>query len=513
MKRMPDIPELTVEEMYSEIEKIAKALSNKGNKIDIYDEFTSTDMLNKNYVDEDGRLDENELLNDIQRILVFIDVSPPRFVIKEVNSDSNCIWLNEISQSECRNKFTNFLIPIINEKGKKKYLKVWNFIQTNLKHIAFKQVQFFSENQQVFSMFRGFPFRKLPMFDFNIIKNFLWHMKFIICNGNDECFSYFSKWLSFIFRHPGEKTQTAILLTGIQGAGKTALTVPICKLLGCYANPNAKLSNVFGSFNLGIMNKMLIIINEVGTFTELTNDQNNRIKTAITEEDVDINPKHQNSFSSKNIANFIFISNESEPLKIEIDDRRFMVLEVNGEYKDNVKYFKALYDSYKAPGFHENLLTYFLLQKVDTMRDIPIPFTEAKEQIQLECSGYFAEFIDKNKKLFINGVSVHDAKQLYAKWTLDKHIRPLNDSEYNRNMKRFCEKKKIGPSTQRVNAWFLNNEQKSKIKEKEEEVVQEEEEEEEEVVQKEEVHEEEEEEEFPPYISDDNDDDDILSFF
>ena len=83
------------------------------------------------------------------------------------------------------------------------------------------------------------------------------------------------------------------------------------------------------------MNKMLIIINEVGAFTELTNDHNNKIKTEITERDVYVNPKHQNSFSSKNITNFIFVSNESEPLKIEIDDRRFLVLEVNGEKKNN----------------------------------------------------------------------------------------------------------------------------------------------------------------------------------
>lgn len=118
--------------------------------------------------------------------------------------------------------------------------------------------------------------------------------------------------ISFIFRYPGEKTQTAILLTGTQGAGKTAWTSAIWKLLGNYANPNAGLSNVFGPFNSGIMNKMLIIINEVGAFTDLTNDQNNKIKTAIIEEDVDVNPKHENAFSSKKIVNFIFISNKKK---------------------------------------------------------------------------------------------------------------------------------------------------------------------------------------------------------
>lgn len=260
------------------------------------------------------------------------------------------------------------------------------------------------------------------------------------------------------------------------------------------------------------MNKMLIIINEVGTHTELTNDQNNRIKTAITEENVDVNPKHQNSFSSKNIANFIFISNESEPLKIEIDDRRFLVLEVSGKMKDNMDYFTELFESYKKAEFYENLLTFFLKIKVDTMRGIEIPSTEAKEQIQLECSGYFSEFIEAQKVNFIQGVSVHDASELYNQWTIENHIKSLTQSEFNKNMKRFCEKKRIGTGTNRIYTWFLKDEYKPKIIEEapKEEVDQEEDPKEEDP--EEEVHEEEE-EEFPIHISDLNDDDDILSFF
>lgn len=84
----------------------------------------------------------------------------------------------------------------------------------------------------------------------------------------------------------------------IKVSEKTAWMTAICNLLGSYTKSNTWLSNVFGPFNLGIVNKMLIIINEVGTYTDLTNDQNNKIKTAITDEDVDVNPKHQNAFRS-----------------------------------------------------------------------------------------------------------------------------------------------------------------------------------------------------------------------
>ena len=530
MKRLPEYPEQTADEIYDEIQQFKNTFYRQINKIDIYDDFTSTEMRLKNYV-KDGKLNDIELLKDVQRILAYIDISPPKYMIKEPDSNVKYNCIVEISQSDCQKKFSTIKFNSTDKKRKIEYKNVWNFIQDNLKYITYKQFQFYTTNPQIFSIFRGFPYKHLSKFDFNIIKNFLWHTKFIICNGDNECYDYVVKWLAFIFRYPGKKTQTAILLTGTQGAGKTAWTNAICNLLGCYANPNARLSNIFGSFNLGIVNKMLIIINEVGTHTELTNDQNNKIKTEITEGETDINPKHQNSYSSKNIANFIFVSNESEPLKIEIDDRRFLVLEVNGEKKDNIEYFKALYGSYAAKGFYENLLTFFLQIKVDTMLDIKIPHTEAKEEIQLECSGYFSEFIETQKVNFIQGISVNDAQQLYNQWTTKNHVRPLTPNEYNRNMNRFCNKKRIGTGANRVYIWFLKNTNKPKITEevhdeappKEVPEVHEEEEEEKEEVQKEEVpeapEEEEEEEEkgffeqFPLKSFDDNDDDDILSFF
>ena len=47
------------------------------------------------------------------------------------------------------------------------------------------------------------------------------------------------------------------------------------------------------------------------------------------------------------------------------------------------------------------------------MRDIPIPFADVKYQIQMECSGYFSEFIDTQKVNFIQGISIHDALEMY----------------------------------------------------------------------------------------------------
>lgn len=110
---------------------------------------------------------------------------------------------------------------------------------------------------------------------------------------------------------------------------------------------------------------MLIVINEVGSCFGLSEDKNNKIKTVITEESVDINQKHVDAYINKNVANFIFISNNREPVKIEADDRRFLVLDVNSDKVGKSDYFEDLMNKFEVPGFYNHLITYFLLQNIN----------------------------------------------------------------------------------------------------------------------------------------------------
>ena len=67
-------------------------------KIDIYDDFTITDLWMGNYLIDDGKLNDIILLNNIQRILSFIDVSSQRFLIKEPDQKWQYYCLHETTQ-------------------------------------------------------------------------------------------------------------------------------------------------------------------------------------------------------------------------------------------------------------------------------------------------------------------------------------------------------------------------------------------------------------------------------
>ena len=118
----------------------------------------------------------------------------------------------------------------------------------------------------------------------------------------------------------------------------------------------------------------------------MTSANTNNLKTLITEGSIDFNQKHKDAVKGKNFANFIFVSNNYIPMRIDLDDRRFCVLEVSPDYKDDKEYFDQFLDSIKVPGFYENLITFFLSIDIEDWNPAEIPYTEAKERIINECN-------------------------------------------------------------------------------------------------------------------------------
>ena len=315
----------------------AKMLENKREKINLSNDFTLSDIRYNSYV-QNGIFYEDILINDLQQVIAYIDISNSIYIIKQTTEDGNSCELKRISEADCRKKLINITFEYY-QNNFKRTISAWEVLTKNLNKFLYKQITFISSNPQIFSIFQGFPYKESPTLNHEIVKPFLIHTKNSICNGNTECYNYVNSWISYILHNPGKKTNTAIVLIGRQGAGKNLWTNHICKLFGNYSNPNAKMENIVGNFNTGIQDKILIIINEVGSFKQFKESMNNKIKTAITEDRLDINPKHKDSFSNANVANLIFISNEPEPVKIDYDDRRFFVLDVSTEKIKNYENF------------------------------------------------------------------------------------------------------------------------------------------------------------------------------
>lgn len=132
------------------------------------------------------------------------------------------------------------------------------------------------------------------------------------------------QWCALIVKQPGAKLRFALVFHGPQGTGKNMFFDTFRRILGKYGKMvgQAELEDKFNGYMSG---KLLLIANEVMTRAELFHGKN-KLKWVITEDEIPIRGMHQEVRWEANHANVVFLSNEIQPLALEKDDRRHLVV-------------------------------------------------------------------------------------------------------------------------------------------------------------------------------------------
>jgi phage/plasmid primase-like uncharacterized protein len=158
----------------------------------------------------------------------------------------------------------------------------------------------------------------------------------------DECVAWILRWLAFPLQNPGAKMQTALLMFGEkQGTGKSLffqdVVAPIYGDYGTVASQH-QLDSTFTAWR---SRKLFVLFEEV-----LSRDDkyshNGTLKYMITGKSMSINQKNLPERTERNHLNGAFLSNEPQPIPIELEDRRFMVIEARA------KQSKEFYDEVSA---------------------------------------------------------------------------------------------------------------------------------------------------------------------
>lgn len=132
------------------------------------------------------------------------------------------------------------------------------------------------------------------------------------------------RWLALPIQRPGAKLQTALVFHGPQGTGKNLFFESIMAIYGEYGRIVDQAA-IEDKFNDWASRKLFLIADEVVARTELFHVKN-KLKSFVTGEWIRINPKNVAAHDERNHVNLVFLSNESTPLVLEHDDRRYMVI-------------------------------------------------------------------------------------------------------------------------------------------------------------------------------------------
>jgi hypothetical protein len=154
---------------------------------------------------------------------------------------------------------------------------------------------------------------------------------------------YVAQWVATLIACPGLKMNYGLLLVSeVQGVGKTTLAKFVA---GCLGNTNvsyASESAIIGSFN-GWAEKQLVICNEI--YQGHSQKAYNLLKDIITDETVMVNKKFIPPYNVDNHVHIIASSNSMRALKLDNTDRRWLVPQIR-EVKQSLEYWQQLNDRF-----------------------------------------------------------------------------------------------------------------------------------------------------------------------
>lgn len=262
-----------------------------------------------------------------------------------------------------------------------------------------------------------------------------------LCNGDEDLFLWIMRWIAYPLRNPGAKMTTSIVMHGDEGSGKNLFWEEVvCALYGKYGGVigNAQIET---PYNEWVSQKLFFVCDEVVTRNEMK-QLKGKLKALITGKRMNVNPKHLPERSEANHMNFVFLSNELQPLALDHTDRRYLV--VWTPPKQDAAYYQAVADE----AFHGGIEAFYhlLMHELD-MGDFnehtkPMD-TEAKQDlITLSLDAperFYREWSTKSLPLpFITC----GAMQLYAAFMRWCHLNgerfPPTHNLFARKLKRFA---------------------------------------------------------------------------
>lgn len=150
--------------------------------------------------------------------------------------------------------------------------------------------------------------------------------------GDDPAIvEHFINWLGAIVQ-TRDRTRTAWVLHGTQGTGKGILTNNILKPLFGAHTATRRMEELNEKYNHFMEGSFLVFVDEVET-KALTNERGvmAKLKNFITEPLVALRQMYANAVEVRNYTNWIFMSNKTDPIIIDKEDRRHNV----GKYQPN----------------------------------------------------------------------------------------------------------------------------------------------------------------------------------
>lgn len=256
--------------------------------------------------------------------------------------------LQSFSHNEFRNHYGHRTISVVHDIKKGELVtKEVNYFREWMKHKNRRQynlgIKFYpgqvseQDAKNYYNSWRGFPIEgkegEFPKIEY--------HLKHVWCRDNIDHYNYLMAWLADIIQDPAEKKDTALVIKGGKGSGKSIIFEELLnKIFGYTYIKIDKAEQITGKFNQHLQGKLFVVLEEAIWAGDKTAE--GTLKSMITDTQFIVEGKGTNAEKSEAYFRMAFISNEKQAVPATGDERRFFALKVSDEYRDNKKYFDEL---------------------------------------------------------------------------------------------------------------------------------------------------------------------------
>jgi hypothetical protein len=161
----------------------------------------------------------------------------------------------------------------------------------------------------------------------------------VLCGEDALKASYFIKWLAHLVQRPWEKCVVVPVIIGEQGTGKGLLTDHIlANMLGPFYIRIDKAGVIKERFNAEQAKKFLTVLDEASWRGD--HELSSIMKSLTGNATMTVEEKFGGRYAIENYSRYLITSNDFDAIRLEISNRRYLVLEASTKWKGSEKFAK-----------------------------------------------------------------------------------------------------------------------------------------------------------------------------
>ncbi len=324
----------------------------------------------------------------------------------------------------------------------------------------------YNQMNSIYNTFHGFYFDDYELkyntpfiFEHSVVYN---HILNVICNNDKILFDYFINYIAHLIQKPYDIPEVALFLYSQRhGVGKNMIAEKfISRLINdehfiLYKNGEG----FFNKFNVSQMNRLVVLFDELKDGNNEFIKNRNFLKSKITSNKKQIEPKGMESFSINSYDRYLFLSNNKHSIYIEPSDRRFVVFDCDNvifkKFNKEEKrfYFNNILNLINNDDFIKNSFEFFKNKNIKNFHPRDIVTTKLKIDMCLYNLNNIKNFViqyikesadlciitDDEKKIF--RVSSKLLWSEYKKWCSDSNetcykLKTFNETLLTLNIKK-----------------------------------------------------------------------------